>query len=173
MRRRGSSWSPFLLSAHAFSTDIVDRNDDMNTSNTNNQDSKELDKGGDSTTLTHVDSHGNAKMVDVGDKALTKRVAIATGKIFLGKEVFELVSANKLAKGDVLTVSNVAGIMGAKKTSDLIPLCHPISLTKVDIAISLESTDYSAQVTCTAKCTGNTGVEMEALTGVTVTLLTM
>eukprot|EP00088_Acartia_fossae_P002335 TRINITY_DN10942_c0_g1_i4.p1 TRINITY_DN10942_c0_g1~~TRINITY_DN10942_c0_g1_i4.p1 ORF type:complete len:146 (+),score=34.35 TRINITY_DN10942_c0_g1_i4:676-1113(+) len=112
-------------------------------------------------------------MVDVGGKVPTKREAIASGSIYLGSKVFNLVRSNSMSKGDVITVSKIAGIMGAKRTSDLIPLCHPLSLSHVDVTIQLEAETQSAVVECTARCTGSTGVEMEALTGVTVTLLTI
>lgn len=123
--------------------------------------------------LTHVDSKGKANMVDVGEKLETRRVAVAVGTILLGEKAFKLVINNKMSKGDVLTVSEIAGIMGAKKTSELIPLCHPLSINKVHVRIRMDETNYSAVVECTVSCTGKTGVEMEALTGVSVTLLTL
>jgi len=130
-------------------------------------------KSEDSDTLTHVDTGGKAKMVDVADKATTVREAVARGIIYLGPKVFNLVKDNNIAKGDVMTVSQIAGIMGAKKTPELIPLCHGLNITSVNIDIKLDAANCTAIVECTAKCTGKTGVEMEALTGVSVALLTI
>jgi len=126
-----------------------------------------------SDALTHVDSKGKASMVDVSAKAPTTRQATAQGHILLGKTAYELVVNNNISKGDVLTVSEIAGIMAAKKTSDLIPLCHPLHLNKVHVRIQLDSMRHAAVVECTVACSGKTGVEMEALTGVSVALLTL
>jgi len=123
--------------------------------------------------LTHVDSDGKASMVNVGHKNDTVRTAIASGKIILGEEAFTLVESNQMKKGDVLTVSQIAGVMGAKHTSNLIPLCHPLILDKVDIKLKLNKSDFSVLVEGSVQCSGKTGVEMEALTGVSVTLLTV
>jgi len=123
--------------------------------------------------LTHVDSDGRASMVDVGHKNDTIRTAKATGKIILGEKAFKLVESNQMKKGDVLTVSQIAGVMGAKHTSNLIPLCHPLILDKIDIKLKLDESDYSVLVEGSVQCSGKTGVEMEALTGVSVTLLTV
>ena len=128
-------------------------------------------KGGDK--LSHVDEHGSASMVDVGDKSVTDRIAVATGTITLGAEAYSLVSDNKMKKGDVLTVAQLAGIMAAKDTSRLIPLCHSVSLNKVDVRLEMIPADWSICVTCTACTSGKTGVEMEALTGVSVALLSV
>ena len=127
----------------------------------------------DGPNLTHVDAHGKAHMVDVGGKATTRRTAVATGKVILGEEAFTLVSDNQIRKGDVLTVAQIAGIQGAKQTSNLIPLCHAVALQGVDIEFSLESDDFSIFIRAFARSTGPTGVEMEALTAVSVAALTV
>ena len=123
--------------------------------------------------FTHFDDQGNALMVDVGDKAETKREAVARGSIFMSPECLEKVARGTMAKGDVLGVARVAGIMGAKRTSDLIPLCHILNLTKLSIDFTIVEENCEIQASCTARTTGKTGVEMEALTGVTVALLTI
>ena len=123
--------------------------------------------------FTHFNSRGDAVMVDVSDKAETKREAIATGKISMSKECFEKIQKSEIGKGGVLGVARVAGIMGAKKTSELIPLCHVLLLTKVEIDFMLHEEDFSISAFCTVKTTGKTGVEMEALTGVNIALLTI
>jgi len=123
--------------------------------------------------LTHVDSDGKASMVNVGHKVDTIRTAIATGKIILGEQAFELVQNNQIKKGDVLTVSQIAGVMGAKQTPNLIPLCHPLILSKIDVKLNLDKSDCSVTVEGSVECSGKTGVEMEALTAVSVTLLTV
>lgn len=123
--------------------------------------------------FTHFDEKGNALMVDVGEKAETKREAVAKGSIFMSRECFLKVMEGSMAKGDVLGVARVAGIMGAKRTSELIPLCHLLNLTKLSIDFTAEEENNEIQAVCTARTTGKTGVEMEALTGVTVALLTV
>lgn len=123
--------------------------------------------------LTHFDEQGQAWMVDVGDKPETDRMAIAHGKIYVSKEVFETVRQGNAKKGDVLGVARVAGIMGAKKTSELIPLCHVILLTKCTVEFQLHEEESSIEAICTVKTHGQTGVEMEALTGVQIALLTI
>lgn len=129
------------------------------------------------STLTHFDAQGQAHMVDVGGKASTHRVAVATGRIEMLPETLTLIESGTAKKGDVLGIARVAGIMAAKKTSELIPLCHPISLTRVAIEFALHpaSPDRPAHVDCTAtvETVGQTGVEMEALTAVQLTLLTI
>ncbi|CAI9096313.1 OLC1v1032418C1 [Oldenlandia corymbosa var. corymbosa] len=125
------------------------------------------------STLTHVDSKGEAQMVDVSLKEISKRVARASCKVLLGKEVFSLVSANQIEKGDVLSVAKIAGICGAKQTSSLIPLCHNINLTNVHVDLSLNPVDFSVDIEGEAASTGKTGVEMEALTAVSVAGLTV
>ena len=121
--------------------------------------------------LTHIDEAGAARMVDVGGKAVTPREAIASGRITMSAEAAAAIGAGTAKKGDVLAVARVAGIMAAKRTSDLIPLCHPLPLTKVEIELVVDSTGVTA--TATASTEGKTGVEMEALTAATVTLLTI
>jgi len=121
--------------------------------------------------LTHTDEHGRANMVDVGHKPDQFRTARAEGFISLAKETVILIRENQMKKGDVLTVAEIAGIQGGKKTSDLIPLCHPLPITKLDVKAELE--DDGVRVTSFAKCTGKTGIEMEALTAVNIALLTV
>ncbi|XP_070181700.1 cyclic pyranopterin monophosphate synthase-like [Littorina saxatilis] len=126
-----------------------------------------------SLKLTHTDDSGRAEMVDVGEKSVTTREARAQAKIWLGAAAFTLVQQNKMKKGDVLTVAQLAGIMAAKKTSDLIPLCHNILLTKVDVKCSLNEEDLSVVIEAMVRTRGVTGVEMEALTAVSVAALTV
>ena len=123
------------------------------------------------TTLTHLDSAGAAHMVDVSDKHVTAREAVAKGRISMSREAATAIRSGAAAKGDVLAVARIAGIMAAKRTSDLIPLCHPLPLTRVAIDLSADDTGVTA--TATARTDGKTGVEMEALTAVSVTLLTI
>ena len=121
--------------------------------------------------FTHFDENRNAVMVDVSDKDITDRVAIATGRITLCDEAMEAIKGRKIKKGDVLTVAQVAGIMGQKRTSELIPMCHNINLTGSKITFEIEGNDIV--VFSKAKTSGQTGVEMEALMGVTIALLTV
>ena len=123
--------------------------------------------------FTHFDENGNARMVDVGQKEDTRREALAVGSIFMSRECFEKVAEGSMKKGDVLGVARVAGIMGAKQTSQLIPLCHLLGLTKLEIDFKLIPEKQEIQASCVARTVGKTGVEMEALTGVTVALLTI
>ncbi|MEC8911386.1 MAG: cyclic pyranopterin monophosphate synthase MoaC [Chloroflexota bacterium] len=123
--------------------------------------------------LTHLDDQGNAKMVDVGDKDVTSREAIARGYISIQPETLRLIKEGLMKKGDVLTIAQLAGIMGAKKTSELIPLCHPLPLDKVEVELELDDAECRIDVTATARTTARTGVEMEALTAVTVAALTL
>ena len=123
--------------------------------------------------LTHFDGNGDAHMVDVSDKAVTARIATATGEISMAPETFEIISQGKAKKGDVLSVARLAGIMGAKKTPELIPLCHPLPITKVAVELTLDPALPGVQVTATVKTTGQTGVEMEALTAVSIACLTI
>lgn len=123
--------------------------------------------------LTHFDSKGNAVMVDVSEKNITQRVAIAKGKIYVNKDVIEAIVNDTVEKGDVLGVARVAGIMGVKKTSELIPMCHPLMITKCSIDFNVNEEENYIEAVCTAKVNGKTGVEMEALTGVNVALLTI
>ncbi|MCU0370518.1 MAG: cyclic pyranopterin monophosphate synthase MoaC [Bacteroidales bacterium] len=121
--------------------------------------------------LSHTDESGKARMVDVSRKKDQLRVAVATGFIRLNPETVGLVRANQVRKGDVLTLAQVAGIQAGKKTSELIPLCHPLPITKIDVATILE--EEGVRITAEARCVGQTGVEMEALTAVSVALLTI
>ncbi|MFM9828318.1 MAG: cyclic pyranopterin monophosphate synthase MoaC [Sphingomonas sp.] len=123
------------------------------------------------TKLTHLDAHGAAHMVDVGNKADTAREAIAAGRITMSAQAASAIAAGLVKKGDVLAVARVAGIMAAKRTSELVPLCHPLPLTR--IAIDLAADDAGVTATATCATTGKTGVEMEALTAVSVALLTI
>lgn len=126
-----------------------------------------------SKKLTHIDEQGRASMVDVGRKPDTERMAVARGEIHMKSETLDLIRAGQMKKGDVLTVAKIAGITGSKRTSDLIPLCHPLPLTKVDVDLVLDNTLPGVVITATAKTVGKTGVEMEALTAVTVAALTV
>jgi cyclic pyranopterin phosphate synthase len=121
--------------------------------------------------LTHIAADGRAQMVDVSDKPLSARMAVAKGRIMLAKETVALVRRNEIAKGDVIATARIAGIQAAKRTAHLIPLCHTIPLSEVKIDIDLSAA--RAEVTCTARTVARTGVEMEALTGVAVALLTI
>ncbi|XP_061375266.1 cyclic pyranopterin monophosphate synthase, mitochondrial [Gastrolobium bilobum] len=126
-----------------------------------------------SSELTHTGNSGEAQMVDVSPKESSKRSAIAVCKVNLGKKVFDLVLANQMAKGDVLSVAKIAGITAAKQTSNLIPLCHNISLTHVQVNLRLNHEDFSVIVEGEAASTGKTGVEMEAMTAVSIAGLTV
>ncbi|KAL0428728.1 UNVERIFIED_CONTAM: Cyclic pyranopterin monophosphate synthase, mitochondrial [Sesamum radiatum] len=123
--------------------------------------------------LTHIGSKGEAQMVDISSKEITKRVAVASCKVMLGRKVFDLVSANQMEKGDVLGVAKIAGVCGAKQTSNLIPLCHNINLSHVHLDLTLNPRDLSIEIEGQAASTGKTGVEMEALTAVTIAGLTV
>lgn len=126
-----------------------------------------------SALLTHFDTAGQAHMVDVSEKVDTARIARATGRIRMRPETFALLQAGTSKKGDVLGIARIAAIQGAKRTADLIPLCHPIALTKVSVEFELDATTHTATCTATAACTGKTGVEMEALTAASAGLLTI
>jgi len=123
--------------------------------------------------LTHIDDLGHARMVDIGSKPDNERIAIARGEVKMMSETLNLIRNGSIKKGDVLTVAQIAGISAAKRTSDLIPLCHPILLTKVDVDIILEDAIPGVMITATARTIGKTGVEMEALTAVAVAALTI
>ena len=123
--------------------------------------------------LSHIDESGQAHMVDVGAKPDTERVAVAGGEVLLKPETVELIRQGLMKKGDVLTVAKIAGIMGAKRTSELIPLCHPIALNQVQVDLHLSDDLPGVLITATARTVGKTGVEMEALTAVTVAALTV
>lgn len=123
--------------------------------------------------LSHIDESGNAKMVDVGSKAVTERVAIASGRIKMAYKTFDLVAQGGHKKGDVLAVARIAGIQAAKACSTLIPLCHPLMLTSIDVDFRLDSSTNSIIIESCCKVSGQTGVEMEALTAVSVSALTI
>ena len=123
--------------------------------------------------LTHLDEQGRAKMVDVGDKEITSREAVARGYVSIQPETARLIKEGLMKKGDVLTIAQLAGIMGAKKTSELIPLCHPLPLDRVNVDMELDESEGRINITATAKTTARTGVEMEALTAVSVAALTL
>ena len=130
--------------------------------------------------LTHIDEKGRPKMVDVGSKPLTERMAVARGSVYMKKETFKLIKAGKLSKGDVLNVAKLAGIMAAKKTAEIIPLCHPLNITSVDIDFKLvgdstlrDEKKSRIDIESRVKITGQTGVEMEALTAVSAAALTI
>lgn len=123
--------------------------------------------------LTHLDETGRARMVDVGAKADTERLAIARGEVVMKPETLALIRAGQIKKGDVLTVAQIAGIQAAKRTSELIPLCHPLPLTQIDVELTLDDSLPGVQITAAAKTVGKTGVEMEALTAVSLAALTI
>jgi cyclic pyranopterin phosphate synthase len=122
-------------------------------------------------TLSHTNASGKANMVDVSNKSTQLRTATASGHITLSAETIQLIRENQMKKGDVLTVAEIAGIQGGKKTSELIPLCHPLQITKLDVKAVLDET--GVVVTSMARCAGQTGIEMEAMTAVSVALLTI
>lgn len=123
--------------------------------------------------LTHFDASGNAVMVDVSEKAVTTRIAEARGSIQVNQAVYDAISNGTAKKGDVLGVARIAGIMGAKKTSDLIPMCHPLMISKCTVDFTMHPETLSIEACCIVKVSGQTGVEMEALTGVNLALLTI
>ncbi len=123
--------------------------------------------------LTHFDAKGDAHMVDVSDKPVTARVAVAEGYVKMAPETFDIIKEGRARKGDVLGVARLAGIMGAKRTPDLIPLCHPLPVTKVAVDLTLDADLPGVRIEATVKTTGQTGVEMEALTAVSTAALTV
>lgn len=123
--------------------------------------------------LTHFDEGGNAVMVDVTEKRITDRVATAVGRILVGQQTYDAIRGGTAQKGDVLGVARVAGIMAAKRTHELIPMCHPLPLGKCTLDFSMLPEELAVEVRCTVRVAGQTGVEMEALTGATVALLTV
>ncbi len=123
--------------------------------------------------LTHIDSKGNARMVDISEKRESRREAIAAGKVKLSPATYELVKKGHGPKGDIFTVAKIAGIMAAKKTHDMIPLCHPLSITHIDVEYTFLDRKYTIEIKSTVRTKGQTGVEMEALTCVTVVALTI
>lgn len=124
-------------------------------------------------TLTHFDDTGNARMVDVGAKDVTERVAVARASVIMQAATLKLIATKKAAKGDVLAVAQLAGIMAAKRTPDLIPLCHPLALNSVDVQLSIDSRRKAVDIEATCRLKGRTGVEMEALTAASVAALTV
>ncbi len=123
--------------------------------------------------LTHLDEQGAARMVDVGAKPDTERLAVAGGSVYVQPDTLRLIREGALKKGDVLTVARIAGIMAAKRTSELIPLCHPLPLTHIDVTLTLDGERCAVDIRATARTLGKTGVEMEALTAVSVAALTV
>jgi cyclic pyranopterin phosphate synthase len=123
--------------------------------------------------LTHLDQHGRASMVDVGHKPDTERIAVARGEVQMMKETLDMIRDGQIKKGDVLTIAQIAGITASKRTSELIPLCHPLPLSKIDVDLALDDSLPGVVITATAKVIGKTGVEMEALTAVSVAALTV
>lgn len=126
-----------------------------------------------SKKLTHLDEAGAARMVDVGHKSDTERLAIAEGRIFMHRDTLTAIRDGNVKKGDVLTIARLAGIMAAKKTSELIPLCHPLPLTHIDVDLSLDEVNSAVVIRATTRTTGKTGVEMESLTAVSTAALTI
>lgn len=124
-------------------------------------------------SLTHLDDHGHLRMVDIGDKPDSERVAVAKGEVLMRPETLRLIVENGLPKGDVLTTAQIAGIMAAKQTAQLIPLCHPLLLTQVDVQCRADEAGSRIEITATVRTRGKTGVEMEALTAVSVAALTV
>ena len=123
--------------------------------------------------FTHFNEQGRAKMVDVGEKAITQRVAVAAGRVLVNEKTFSLIQSGGMKKGDVLTVAQIAGVMGAKRTPDLIPMCHPILLSGINLELRLNEEDLAVEIQATVSCDGKTGVEMEALTAVSAAALTV
>lgn len=123
--------------------------------------------------FTHFNEQGRAKMVDVGEKPPTRRSATAAGRVLVNSDTFRLIKSGGMKKGDVLTVAQVAGVMGAKRTPELIPMCHPILIDGIDLRLSLNEDRLSVEIEATVSCDGRTGVEMEALTAVSAAALTV
>lgn len=123
--------------------------------------------------FTHFNDQGRARMVDVGDKAPSHRTAVAGARVLVSPETFRLIQTGGMKKGDVLTVAQIAGVMGAKRTPDLIPMCHPIALTGINLELSLDEARCAIDIRATVSCDGRTGVEMEALTAASTAALTV
>ena len=123
--------------------------------------------------FTHFNKQGRAKMVDVGEKPVSERTAVAAGRVLVNRETFALIKSGGMKKGDVLTVAQVAGVMGAKHTPDLIPMCHPILIDGINLNLHLDDIRCSVEIEATVSCDGRTGVEMEALTAVSTAALTV
>jgi cyclic pyranopterin phosphate synthase len=132
-----------------------------------------MEKSKQSQQLTHVDESGQVRMVDVGAKPETERVAVAAGEVHVQSETLDLIARGELAKGDVLNTARLAGVMAAKRTAQLIPLCHPIPLTHIDVDLTLDEAESRVRIRATVRSRGRTGVEMEALTAVSVAALTV
>ena len=125
----------------------------------------------DSQSLTHLDQHGQARIVDISDRTISHRIARVSGRVLISPEVYQLIESNGIAKGNVLEIARIAAIMGAKKTPELIPLCHPISITGLEIALTMQ--EGSIEISAEVKTTDKTGVEMEAFTAVAIAALTV
>ena len=123
--------------------------------------------------FSHFNEQGRAKMVDVGEKPESTRTAVAAGRVLVNRQTFELIRSGGMKKGDVLTVAQVAGVMGAKRTPELIPMCHPILINGIDLTLGLDEERCSVEITAEVCCDGRTGVEMEALTAVSTAALTV
>lgn len=123
--------------------------------------------------FTHFNDQGRAKMVNVGEKTITQRVAVAAGRVLVNERTFSLIRSGGMKKGDVLTVAQIAGVMGAKRTPDLIPMCHIVQVEGIDLELHLDEERHSVEITASVCCDGRTGVEMEALTAVSTAALTV
>ena len=123
--------------------------------------------------FTHFNEQGRAKMVNVGEKPVTLRTAVAAARVLVNEQTFSLIRSGGMKKGDVLTVAQIAGVMGAKRTPDLIPMCHPILMEGINLELHLDESRLSVEITATVSCDGKTGVEMEALTAVSTAALTV
>lgn len=123
--------------------------------------------------FTHFNQQGRAKMVDVGEKSVTRRIAVAAGRVLVNEQTFSLIRSGGMKKGDVLTVAQIAGVMGAKHTPDMIPMCHPILMDGIDLELHLDEARLSVEIRAAVSCDGRTGVEMEALTAVSTAALTV
>ena len=123
--------------------------------------------------FTHFNDQGRAKMVDVGEKPVSRRTAVAAGRVLVNEHTFGLIQSGGMKKGDVLTVAQIAGVMGAKRTPDIIPMCHPILMDGINLELSLDEGRKSVEIRATVSCDGRTGVEMEALTAVSTAALTV
>lgn len=123
--------------------------------------------------FTHFNEQGRARMVDVGEKPISRRTATAAGRVLVNEHTFDLIRSGGMKKGDVLTVAQIAGVMGAKRTPELIPMCHPIMMDGINLELHLDETRCCVEITATVSCDGRTGVEMEALTAVSAAALTV
>ncbi len=123
--------------------------------------------------FTHFNEQGRAKMVDVGEKPISERTAVAAGSVLVNENTFALIRSGGMKKGDVLTTAQIAGIMGAKRTSEVIPMCHPVAVNGINLTLSLNEKRYAVEITAEVSCDGRTGVEMEALTAISIAALTV